>query len=305
MNRITIVVMAGLLAPGLALAQSSANVQAGASAQSQTDATVQGSRSGEQVSGNSSTSAQTNASANAGKDTASLADGTNMSAALKGSLDAKKSKVGDRVEAETTQDVKQDGKVVLRKGTRLVGHVTEVQAREKSQETSRVGVMFEEADMRDGRQIPMHASIQALAATRSAAQASTSAGEDDLFAGGGGGASASAAGGGAVRGGGLAGGALRTTSSTVGGVGTGVGNTASGVANGTVHTATRSTDAVGGLNANGVLTSDSRGVFGLDGMSLDAAGSSTTQGSLIVSNTRNVHLDSGTQMVLQVAGEAR
>ena len=45
----------------------------------------------------------------------------------------------------------------------------------------------------------------------------------------------------------------------------------------TVHTATRSTDAVGGLNANGVLTSDSRGVFGLDGMSLDAADSSTTQ----------------------------
>lgn len=296
MNRITIALMAGLLAPGMALAQTSANVQAGA--QSQTSVDAQGSRSGAQASGKSATSAQTNASASTGKSSVALADGTSMNAVLKGSLDAKKSKVGDRVEAETAQDVKQDGKVVLRKGTRLVGHVTEVQAREKSQATSQVGVMFERAELRDGRQMPLHAGIQALAAAQSSVQAST-AGDDDLFAGGG----ASAGGGGAVRGGGVVGGALQTTSSAVSNVGAGVGNTASGAASGTVHAATRSTDAVGGLNANGMLTSNSRGVFGLDGMSLNAAGSSATQDSLIVSNTRNVHLDSGTQMVLRVAGE--
>src|SRR5690348_4983739 len=161
MNRVTIVLMAGLLAPGMAMAQSSANVQAGASAQSQTSVDAQGSKSGAQVSGSSATSAKTNASAQADKQNVVLSDGTNMNAVLKGSLDAKKSKVGDRVEAETTQDVKQDGKVVLRKGTRLTGHVTEVQAREKSQATSHVGILFEQAEMRDGRQMPLHASIQA------------------------------------------------------------------------------------------------------------------------------------------------
>ena len=51
---------------------------------------------------------------------------------LANSLDAKKNKPGDRVEARTTQDVKQDGKVVLKKGTHLVGHVTQAQAREGS-----------------------------------------------------------------------------------------------------------------------------------------------------------------------------
>lgn len=298
MNRMTIVVMAGLLVPGAAFAQSSANVQAGASAQSQTSVDTHGSKGGASVSGNSAASAQTKGSAQAGKESVALSDGTSMNAVLKGSLDAKKSKVGDRVEAETAQDVKQDGKVVLRKGTRLVGHVTEVQAREKGQATSQVGVTFEQAELRDGRQMPLHASIEALAAAQSSVQAST-AGDDDLFAGGG----ASAGGGGAVRGGGVVGGALQTTSSTVSNVGAGVGNTASGAASGTVHAATHSADAVGGLNANGALTSNSRGVFGLDGMSLNAAGSSATQGSVIVSNTRNVHLDSGTQMVLRVAGE--
>ena len=155
--------------------------------------------------------AKTNASAQAGKQNVALSDGTNMNAVLKGSLDAKKSKVGDRVEAETTQDVKEDGKVVLRKGTRLTGHVTEVQAREKSQATSHVGILFEQAEMRDGHQMPLHASIQALAAAQSSVQASSAVADDDVFAGGG----AAAGGGGAVRGGGLVGGALQTTSGTV------------------------------------------------------------------------------------------
>jgi len=181
-----------------------------------------------------------------------------------------------------------------------MGHVTEVQAREKSQATSQVGVMFEQAELRGGHMMPLHASIQALAAAQSSVQASA-AGDDDLFAGSG----ASTGGGGAVRGGGLVGGALQTTSSTVSNVGASAGSTVNGAASGTVRAAGHSTDAVGGLNANGALSSNSRGVFGLDGMLLNAAGSSATQGSMIVSNTRNVHLDSGTQMVLRVAGEAR
>jgi hypothetical protein len=307
MNRIALVVMAGMLVPGLGHAQASANAQAGASAQSQTGVGAQSSMSGVQASGSDSTSAQTNASvgakapAGSANNAIALSDGATMNAALKGSLDAKKSKVGDRVEAETTRDVKENGKVVLRKGTRLVGHVTEVQAREKSQAKSQIGVAFDRAELRNGQQVPLNASIQALAAAQSAARAS--AADDDAFAGVG--AGASAAGAGASRGGGLVGGTLQSTSSTVSSVGSGVGSTASGVAGGTVNAAAHSTDAVGGLNAAGALTSNSRGVFGLEGTSLDAAASSATQGSLIVSSTKNVHLDSGTQMVLRVAGQAR
>jgi hypothetical protein len=62
--------------------------------------------------------------------------------------------------------------------------------------------------------------------------------------------------------------------------------------------------AVGGLNAAGQLTSNSQGVFGLNGLNLNAAGSNSTQGSLITSTGRNVHLDSGTRMLLAAQGQA-
>ena len=87
-------------------------------------------------------------------------------------------------------------------------------------------------------------------------------------------------------------------------VGSGVGNTAGAVGS-TANAAEHSTSAVGGINANGALASNSKGVFGLDGLSLNSAASSATQGSLVVSSTRNIRLESGTQMVLQVAGRAQ
>jgi hypothetical protein len=301
MKRMAILLMAGVLVPAAGHAQSSASAQAGASTQSQAGANVNTQKSGAQASGSGSASAQTNSSAQAGQNSLALSDGTTMNAALAGSVDVKKNKPGDRIEARTTQDVKQNGKVVLRKGTRLVGHVTEVQARAKDQTQSQLGVAFDHAELRNGQQVPLNASIQALAAAQSTAQAS--AGDDDLIASGGG--AASAAGAGAVRGGGLAGGALRSTSSTVSSVGSGVGSTAGGAVGSTVNAAAHSTGAVGGLNATGALESNSKGVFGLEGLSLNSAASSATQGPLIVSSTRNVHLESGTQMVLQVAGRAQ
>jgi hypothetical protein len=300
MKRIAILLMAGVLVPAAGYAQSSTSAQAGASTQSQAGANVNAQKSGVQASGSGSASAQTNGSAQAGQNSVALSDGTTMNAALASSVDVKKNKPGDRIEARTTQDVKQNGKVVLRKGTRLVGHVTEVQARAKDQTQSELGVTFDRAELRNGQQVPLNASIQALAAAQSTAQAS--AGDEDFISGGG---AASAAGAGAARGGGLVGGTVRSTSSTVSSVGSGVGSTANGTVGSTVNAAAHSTGAVGGLNATGALQSNSKGVFGLEGLSLNSAASSATQGSLIVSSTRNIHLESGTQMVLQVAGRAQ
>jgi hypothetical protein len=296
MKRIAILFMVGVLVPAAGHAQSSAKVQEGAATQSQAGVNVNTQKPSAQASGNGSASAQTQAGQNA----VALSDGTTMNAALASSVDVKKNKLGDRIEARTTQDVKQDGKVVLRKGTRLVGHVTEVQSRAKDQTQSQLGVAFDHAELRNGQQVPLNASIQALAAAQSTAQAS--AGDDDLIASGGGAASAGA---GAARGGALVGGTLRNTGSTVSSVGTGVGSTANGAVGGAVNAATHTTGAVGGLNASGALQSNSKGVFGLEGLSLNSAASSATQGSLIVSSTRNIHLESGTQMVLQVAGRAQ
>ena len=49
-----------------------------------------------------------------------------------------------------------------------------------------------------------------------------------------------------------------------------------------------------------LLSSGSRGVFGLQGLKLRAAGPDPKQGYLITSRTRDVKLESGIQILLQV-----
>ena len=297
MKGILPILMVGILGVGTAAAQGSASAQSDTSAQSQSS--VQANKSGAQASGNTSASTSASSSTNAGKSSSDISSGTKIDATLANSLDAKKNKPGDRVEARTAQDVKQDGKVVLKKGTRLVGHVTEAQARTKDHAESQLGVVFDHALTSTGQEIPLNATIQALAAAQSSANAA--AGSDDLMASGAGMGSSSAA---AHSGGGLMGGVASTAGGATGPVMNTAG-AASGNAGGTLDTATRSTGAVGGLSSAGHLTSNSSGVFGLQGMSLSSAASNATQASTIVSSTGNVHLDSGTQMLLSVSGQAQ
>ena len=295
MKYILPILMAGILTAGTAAAQGSASAQSGTSAQSQSS--VQANKSGAQASGSGSASTSTSA-ADTGKGTPDISGGTKIDATLANSLDAKKNKPGDRVEARTAQDVKQDGKVVLKKGTRLVGHVTEAQARTKEQAQSQLGIVFDHALTNNGQEILLNASIQALAAARSSADAA--AGSDDIVASGAGMGSASGA---ARTGGGLMGGVASTAGATAGTVMNTAGS-ASGNAGGNLGAATHSTGAVGGLTSMGRLSSNSSGVFGQEGLSINSEASSATQGSAIVSSTKNVHLESGTQMLLSVAGQA-
>ena len=177
MKRIFPILVVGMLGPLTAAAQSSASVQSGASAQSQTS--VQTSKSGTQAS--SSGSASSSASANAGKNSADISEGTKIDATLASTLDAKKNKPGDRVEARTTQDIKEDGKVVLKKGTHLVGHVTQAKARASGQSQSQLGIVFDHAVLSNGQEVPFNATIQALAVAQSSAATDTGADRHDHF----------------------------------------------------------------------------------------------------------------------------
>ena len=282
MRRIFPILVVGMLGPWTAAAQSSTSLQGGASAQSQTS--VQTSKSGEQASG--SGSAATSASANGGKNSADISSGTKIDATLASSLDAEKNKPGDRVEALTTQDAKQQGKIILKMGTHLVGHVTQAQARARGRSQSQLGIVFDHAVLKNGDEVPFNATIQALAVAQSSTTAA--AGADDTMASGGG----------------LIGGVASTAGATAGSVM----NTGSSVpvnAGGTLNTASRSTGAIGGLTSEGRLASNSSGVFGLEGLSIDSAASSATRGSMIVFSTKNVHLDSGTQILLSASGQAQ
>jgi len=284
-----------------ASAQSQTGAQAGVQSSNQTS--VQVGQTQAQASG--SASASTAASAQNGQVNGSLASGTAFNAALSSPIDSKKCKPGDAVNAHTTEAVKSEGKTVIPKGAKLVGHVTQASARAKGESESSLGVVFDKAILKNGQEIPLSAGIQAIASAQSSASAAGS--EIDTM----GGAGASAAGSGMAGGRGALGG---VTSAAGGAVGT-VTNTAanvSGVAGGAVNTAANasgsaagaSKGAIGGLNAAGQLTSNSQGVFGLNGLNLNAAASNATQGSVITSAGKNVHLDSGTRMLLVSQAQA-
>ena len=242
--------------------------------------------------------AQTSASAQAGPNTVNLASGTTFEVALAGPVDARKNKEGDQVAARATQNVKSDGKVVIPKGSRLLGHVTQAQARGQGESNSSLGLVFDRAVLKNGQEVPVHVVIQALAAAQTTA--SSSLGETEAVGQASGMGSARASGGGGG-GGGLVGGATGAVANTTGAVGSTVG----GAVNTTTSTAASTAGAVSGRGAGlgGALSSNSTGVIGLSGLSLNSQAANATQGSVILSSTKNVHLDSGTRLLLRAANQ--
>ncbi len=235
------------------------------------------------------------AAAGAGDASAVLSSGATLQAELTKSVDAKKAKSGDEVTARLTQDVKSNGKVVLRKGSKLVGHVTEAQAKDKQNAESKLGIVFDKAMVKGGQDVAFNGVIQALAPPAQGAL-SVAGDESGPIEGG----SRGNGGMGGVRTtGGPLGGAVGATTSTAGSAVGGVANTAGSATNSTVG-------AVGGVNGavNGTFNDTTRGVVGMPGLALSTAAAGSAQGSVISSASRNVKLDSGTQMLLQVTGSA-
>ncbi len=308
MNRIGYALLGVTLFALSTAAQSQTGAQAGAQTNAQGNA--QASKQGAQASG--SGAAASSAAAQTGQGNAALANGSTFNAALNAPIDSRKAKPGDPVTAHTTEPAKSDGKTVLPRGTKLLGHVTQASARSNGESDSSLGVVFDKAILKNGQEVPLNAAIQAIASGQGAASA---AGPDlDTFGSGG----ASGAGSGMASGR-SGGGALGGVGSTVGGAAGAVTNTAAnvgGAAGGTLNSTVNSTanaagslngvsnGATGGLNTAGQLTSDSHGVFGLNGLNLNSAASNGTQGSIITSAGKNVHLDSGTQMLLVSQAEA-
>jgi len=286
---------------GAALLAMAANAQtqAGAQAGAQADANASAKPASANASASSSNAVQTNGSS------ATIADGTAINAALTAPVDSKKAKPGDEVTARTTEAVKAQGKTVVPKGAKLVGHVTRASARGRGDAESALGIAFDKAILKNGQEIALSGSIQALASAETAARA----GGADLDAM----SDVGAGGGGRAMGGGR--GALGGVTSTAGGAAGTVTNTAGSATNaagGAVDATARTTTgvagsaggAVGGLNSAGQFASNSRGVFGLNGLNLNAAGSNSTEGSLITSSGKNVRLDSGTRMLIVSGAQA-
>lgn len=295
MNRSTTIL---LIAVALSLS-AAAHAQAGAQSDTQAtgQASVQAGKTNAKASGTATASSF--ASAQSNQTNAGLSSGTAFNAALNAPVDSKKAKSGDQVTAHTTESVKSGGKTVLPKGTKLIGHVTQASARAKGDSESALAVRFDRAILRNGQEVPLNIAVQALAS----AQTLTSESDSDVDTMGSLGASAAGSGragiGGALGGvtstAGSAAGTLSNTAAPVGGAGSGALNSA---VSSTTGVTSGSRGAIGGLNAAGQLTSNSRGVFGMNGLSLNSAAANNTEGSLMTSSGKNVHLESGTRMLM-------
>jgi hypothetical protein len=223
------------------------------------------------VSGQASSTANQNTQAAAGGPSAELRGRTALQVELTNSVDAKKAKPGDAVGAKLTRDVKAGDKVVLHRGAKLVGHITEAQARSKENPESRLGIAFDKAVDRKGEEFAFRAVVMAIAPP--GGESPTIAGDQTSLSSG----------------------------PTMGGQPFGAGHAVGGPsasAAPAVEAATR------GGGASGTLTEASRGVIGLPGVALRPSAVDGVQGTAAVSNQRNVKLESGTEMVLLVAGPA-
>lgn len=218
--------------------------------------------------------------------TSALSAGTTVSAVLAKPIDSHKCKPGDEVIAAASEDVKADGKVVVKKGSKLIGHVTEASAKGEGEANSSLGLMFDRAVLKNGQQVQMNSVVQAIAAARTPPMSMESDTEAMTS-----GSIAPAGGSGRA---GLLGGVGSTAGAATGAVAN-VGGSATGALNSTVG----STAHVGN-GLSGALNSSSSGVVGMKGLSLVTGAANSTQGSVITSSGKSVHLDSGTQMMLRV-----
>jgi hypothetical protein len=204
-----------------------------------------------------------------------VAPGSVIPVQLTKTIDAKKAKTGDEVVAKVTQDMKTNsGDVIFAKDTKVLGHVTEAQPRSKEQKESQVGIAFDRAVMKNGSEMQVPMSIQAIIGPQNS-NPNSGAGQAPEAA------PAGRTGGTSGRASGMGGAAAPPTAPSSGG----------GSQPGEEKT---------GSNARPPITAETQGVVGMPDLKLESAGQNPTQGSLVSSEKNNVKIDSGTLLLLRV-----
>jgi hypothetical protein len=202
-----------------------------------------------------------------------LPSGTAVNAELISSVDSKKAKAGDKVEAHTTDEIKYAGKIIVPKGAKLEGHVTEATARSKGDSGSTLAIQFDKAIAKKGEEIALNIAILAIAAPLRDFSGGPPGTDNDPRS--------------------------RGNSPATGASPMGTSHTPTATP-GTPGDLGGAADATMGSNGGAQLSAKSRGVYGLSDLKLMAASSSAGQTTVITSSGKNVHLDGGTRLLLVV-----
>jgi len=110
----------------------------------------------------SPTIAQTSAPSSAAPPSINIPSSQGIVAKLDTDLDASKNKPGDLVQAETTRDLKPGHDVLLKRGSILSGHITQVQTYSSSS-ASMIVIVFDQVAPKGGSPATLNVKIQALA----------------------------------------------------------------------------------------------------------------------------------------------
>lgn len=189
--------------------------------------------------------------------------GTVIVAELSRPLETKKLNVDDPVECRVTQDLLYQGKIIIPRGSMVIGHVTEVVSSSKEHPQSRLGLIFEKIVLKDKRELPFQfpAIVAALVAPiRRSAVPTTRPDQMPVQMQKG-----------------------RTTG-------------------GALIDALDANASLAGANmpsSTGAASAANRGVIGLKGLALDPP---DAKGAVIVSAKGDVKIDSESQLVLRVIG---
>jgi hypothetical protein len=198
--------------------------------------------------------------------------GTILSVELSKSLDAKKAKANDRVEARTATDLLAHGHIVVPRNTKIVGHVTDAKAHSKASPDSMIGITFDRMLLKDGREVPLQVAVQAIARPLQLGSPEGNVPRAD-------------------RPGGV------TTPSQRSPLGDASAQGPPYSYPGDIPPASDPMAPNRTSDSTVIpLSPTSKGVVGLKGLSLDASGPA----AVLSSNTGNVHLEAGTQLILRV-----
>ncbi len=182
------------------------------------------------------------------------------------SLDAKKLKAGDEVVAKTSIALQGNG-VTISRGSKVIGHVTQAQARSKGDPQSSLGVVFDKIELTSDKVFPIQGYIQAVGPNPNPApEPTTGPGDGGTIA---------------KQGAGDQGNTVPGPVSTLGGIKEN---------NNPASASNEGTPIQGPL-----LNPSSHGVVGIRHLELD-------KDSILVTTDKDLKLDSGTQLLIRTFG---
>ena len=199
---------------------------------------------------------------------------------LTSSLESRSATAGQEFTLKTISDVTVDGELIIPRGSRVLGHVTEAVTKGKDQSQSELSLVIEKAVRPNGSEVPLQGIIAALAAPPQ----NNSLSDDPTY------------------------GMLhsneptqRISGSTAVGSSSGSSTTLPAASKADSTAAVATANLKGAMDQPTVLDAHSQGVYGYEGFSIAWQLITPPPTTVISSKGKNVKLKSGTQMLLRMA----